>query len=392
MRDMHVLIIPSWYPTEQSPAAGVFFAEQAKALHRAGIRVGVVAPIQRSVRTLTQGHLLNYTFKTDFHEEEGIPTFRSLGWAVPKLPRVSRQTWLWQARRLVDLYVQRFGKPDIIHAHAVLWGGVAALEASQRLGVPYLVTEHSTAYARGLIRPWQEPDIRRVLQRAAARVAVSQSLARLIASYAMGMPIEVVPNVVDTEFFTLPPHPKPSRPFVFLSVALLTPKKGIDVLIKAFATKFKGYANVELWIGGDGPQRSDLERLVRSLGIEPQVRFLGLLSREQVREAMWRANAFVLPSYVETFGVVLIEAMATGLPVIATRCGGPEEFVTPEVGYLVSPGNIEQLGEALETVYRGGGIGLGEHISRWAAEKFGASAVSSRLIELYLSLIQNFLF
>jgi len=332
---------------------------------------------------------LNYNFKTEFREEEGIPTFRSLGWAVPKLPRVNRQIWLWQARRLVDLYVQRFGKPNIIHAHAVLWGGVAALEASQKLGVPFLVTEHSTAYARGLIEPWQEPDIKRVLQHANVRAAVSHSLARLIAPYAMGLPIEVVPNVVDTEFFTLPPHPRRSRPFVFLSVALLTPKKGIDVLLKAFTVGFKGHPEVELWIGGDGPQRSDLESLAHSLGIEPQVRFLGLLNREQVREAMWRANAFVLPSYVETFGVVLIEAMATGLPVIATRSGGPEEFVTPEVGYLVSPGDIKQLGEAMATAYGNGVVGSEEQISRWVKESFSFSAVSLRLIGLYMSLIRQ---
>lgn len=386
MHDIHVLIIPSWYPTEQSPVAGVFFAEQAKALHNAGIRVGVVAPIQRSIRTLTKGHFLNYNFKTEFHEEDGIPIFRSLGWAIPKLPRVSRQIWLWQARRLINLYIQRFGKPDIIHAHAVIWGGVAAFEASQRLGIPYIVMEHSSTYARGLIKPWQEPDIKIVLQRAAKRIAVSRSLAKLIAPYAMGLPIEVVPNIVDTEFFTLPQQSRSSRPFIFLSVALLTPNKGIDVLIKAFEKEFRGHSEVELWIGGDGPQRPDLERLVQRLSIESQVRFLGLLTREQVREAMWRANTFVLPSYVETFGVVFIEAMATGLPVIATRCGGPEEFVTPEVGRLVPPGDIEQLGEAMETVYRSWEVSFGEQISRWTAEKFSSLVVSSRLKEIYLSL------
>lgn len=388
---MHVLVIPSWYPTAERPAAGVFFQDQARVLHKAGMRVGVVAPIQRSIRTLAHGHVLKYGFQTQFCEEEGIPTFRSLGWAVPKLPRVSRQIWLWQARRLVDQYVKRFGKPDIIHAHAVLWGGVAALEASQRLGVPFLVTEHSSAYARGLIKPWEETFIKRVLQRAAARVAVSQSLARLMAPYAMGMPIEIVPNVVDTEFFSPPPLPRPSRPFIFLSVALLTPKKGIDVLIKAFAAKFKGYADVELWIGGDGPQRSDLERLVHSLDIKSQVRFLGLLSREQVREAMWRANVFVLPSYVETFGVVLIEALATGLPVIATSCGGPEEFVTREVGRLVSPGSVSGLAECMEFMFEDACMRFDGHkISRLAHSRFGYSAVSSRLEEIYREVSGSF--
>jgi glycosyltransferase involved in cell wall biosynthesis len=90
--------------------------------------------------------------------------------------------------------------------------------------------------------------------------------------------------------------------------------------------------------------------LCEQLGISQNVRFLGELSREGVKAAMWEANALVLSSFQESFGIVLIEAMSTGLPVVATRCGGPEDIVTEETGILVEPGNIEQLSEAMQRV------------------------------------------
>src|SRR5699024_9955006 len=96
-----------------------------------------------------------------------------------------------------------------------------------------------------------------------------------------------------------------------------------------------------------GEEKANLLKLVRVLKIEEQVVFLGPLTREQVKEEVSSADAFVLSSKYETFGVVLIEALALGKPVIATKCGGPESIVTPEVGYLVENNSEEELSKAM---------------------------------------------
>ena len=109
-------------------------------------------------------------------------------------------------------------------------------------------------------------------------------------------------------------------PFTFYAQAHLTPRKGFDILVRAFARRFRGDTSVQLVIGGAGESRHDLEGLVEVTGVHRQVTFLGGIPSDAVREAMWKANCFVLPSRAENFGVVLIEALATGLPVIFTRC------------------------------------------------------------------------
>jgi len=262
-------------------------------------------------------------------------------------------------------------------------GGLAALYIYKCLNIPYIITEHSTIYARGLIKSWHQRYLKDIFQNAKMLIAVSSSLARLIEPYTSRKSIEVIPNVVNTMFFTLPLNPRAKKPFIFLTVALLTPKKGIDILIRAFASVFKNNSNVELWIGGDGPLRSQLEYLAKMLDVASQIRFLGLLDREKVKLAMWKANAFVLPSYFETFGVVLIEAMSTGLPIISTKCGGPEDFITPKVGYLVSPGDIEGLANTMLTLYDNYSSFNSVEISEFVKDKFSYKSVASQLINIY---------
>lgn len=382
--DIHVLLVPSWYPTATNAVAGVFVKHQAIALKKAGAKVGIIYSHFRSLREFNFSALTDNHFQISFSEEDDIPTLRFCGWNIPRL-RLEPILWKCQNERLFRRYIRHFGKPDLIHAHSVLWGGVAAMGIAQHWDIPYIVTEHASSFARGLIQSWQEPIIRRVIKNANYVLSVSKGLADLLIPYADGKKIEVVPNVVDTDFFKLPTIQRKASPFRLLTVAMLTPKKGIDVLLKAFARAFKRTDEVILEIGGDGEQRTELQSLARSLNIENQVKFLGLLSREQVREAMWRANVFVLPSYFETFGVVLVEAMATGLFVIATNCGGPEEFIKPDNGSLLEPGDVGELSKALKNVYdRRFELGKKEkEIRKYIVDNYSNRVIAEKLLKYY---------
>jgi glycosyltransferase involved in cell wall biosynthesis len=169
-------------------------------------------------------------------------------------------------------------------------------------------------------------------------------------------------------------------------VGLFDAVKGTDVLLRAFAQAFAGRGDVVLEIGGGGPLEPSLRALAAELGIAGQTTFLGLLTRAQVREAMWRADAFVLPSHIETFGVVVIEAMATGLPVASTACGGPQDTVVPgETGLLVPPGDPAALAAAMRRLHaeRGAWAARAGSIRRRAEACFSHPVVVRRLLEVY---------
>jgi glycosyltransferase involved in cell wall biosynthesis len=184
----------------------------------------------------------------------------------------------------------------------------------------------------------------------------------------------------------MPPQPRVSAPFTFYAQAHLTPRKGFDLLIRAFATRFRGDRTCRLVIGGGGAIRADLEALAASTGVQSQVTFLGAIPRDVVRDSMWAANCFVLPSHAENFGVVLIEALSTGLPVISTRCGGPEDIITDEVGLLLRPGDEQGLAEALWTM-RNRPAYAPEAVRTYAVARFGYAAVGARLRDYYRGVI-----
>lgn len=388
MHKLHILFLPSWYPTSHTPLLGTFFREQAMALHKAGMRVGVVYPDIRSMRQVNYQAVLENHCQTVVVQEDGIPVVRFCGWNLPKFRR-GDLFYTRHALRLTSIFIEKFGKPDIVHAQAALWGGHAASKVLRRFGIPYVITEHSTRFACNMIEPWQVSYLRNMYDNASAVMTVSKALSHSIKNYMRKRDVRVVPNVVDTNFFVMPEYQRTYKPFRFLSVSFLMAKKGIPVLLRAFSKVFKGQKDIVLEIGGDGPQRSELGSIVMELGISHQVRFLGMLSREQVRAAMWRANTFVLASHVETFGVVLIEAMSTGLPVVATRCGGPEEFVIPAVGMLAEAGNVESLASALRKAYETAGMYDAVKLRKYAIDNFGERKLVERLSGIYQDVLNN---
>lgn len=345
--NIKVLFLPSFYQQPGRPVLGLFFKDQALMVKSAGIDVSLAYVEMRSLHQVSVRGLLESRFQVTCTEEEGILTLRQKGWNPLVQTTLGGKIWGWLTQRLVDQFIKQFGEPDLIHAHYSLWAGFTAAKIADKYDIPYVLTEHSSLFLRNKAEEFREY-ISLAMGKAKRVLAVSQVLANRVAAFNNGKASVVVPNIVDTNLFTLPAEEPPREPFVFLAIGNLFPVKGFHILLKAFALKFRNNPNVLIEIGGDGFQKARLVKLSQELGIVKQVRFLGLLSRFQVRAAMWRAHSLVLSSLLETFAIVLIEAISTGLPVIATRCGGPEEIVTSEVGLLVEPANENQLACAME--------------------------------------------
>lgn len=381
---MHVLVLPSWYSTPDLPWSGSFFHDQAVALARAGARVGVVFAEGRSLRSLSPSNLAESHFQIACAMERGVTTLRMKGWNTLGQAFAGAKVWCALSERLVKIYVRRFGVPDVLHAHTALWAGRVAVRMGRQLSRPAVVTEHSSLVMRGLLGAKERREAARVYREADAILAVSETLLLAVGSIAGTRLGRVVPNTVDFEFFVPPPVPRRREPFTFLCVCSLVSGKQVDRLIRAFARVARIRPGVRLVVVGAGVEADNLRRLAQESGLAPHVEFTGGLPREAVRAHMWAADALVLPSTSETFGVVLVEALATGMPVISTRCGGPEGIVEADLGLLVERDNESELAEAMVTMI---GRSYPEGLLRdRAMSRFSFENVAQQLLGVYASL------
>jgi L-malate glycosyltransferase len=381
---MKVMVVPSWYPTPDNPLNGTFFKEQSLSLQKYGYDVTVLYPEVRTVRMLKQQ---NPKKGITAANEDGLKTYRKIVYNfIPgRVPFATGYYYYQALKKLYKTAVENEGRPDLIHAHSCLWGGWAAAKIAEEENIPLILTEHSSSFIRGLLKPYEKKEIAKTLKAAKYIISVGPSLKRELEKYT-DKQIYEIPNIVNIDDFSLDDESgyDPSRKFRFLSVAHLTRNKGMDVLINSFTKAFKG-KNAELYIGGDGIERENLVRLTKELDVNDQVVFLGALNREQVKNEMRRCDVFVLASRFETFGVVLIEALATGKPVISTRCGGPEAIVNQKNGLLVQVDNIEELSQSLVQMKENYHLYNPLELRKDCIERFSEKVIINKISELYLS-------
>lgn len=393
---MHILIIPSeLYVPKESPISGIFQQDQARALSRSGYKVGVISPCLRSLRLLKK-NIYWYPKKFEYENDEGIFVLRYHGWSIPyQIFSFHLAYWVKTGLRLFRKYIEQNGMPDIVHAHNILNGGFLAAKIKKRYSIPYVLTEHSSLYSQKIFSRKLLPVVKEALENANRRVAVSSQFGCLLETK-FGDIVrhwEFVPNVLSMTFERENSIKRIGRHdnslFKFLNVAALIEGKGHEDLIKAFANHFGGKDNIQLRIGGAGPLYNELKTLSEDLGVSKQVVFLGYLNREEVLKEMLHSDVYILPSHYETFGVVVIEALACGLPVIATKCGGPESIVKKKNGILVPPKDVGALGEAMGEILENINQYNNNHIRNDCLSRYGEKAIVDRLTRIYSEVLSN---
>jgi teichuronic acid biosynthesis glycosyltransferase TuaC len=365
-------MIPSWYRKARGSGGG-YFRDRALALQRAGWRVAMLAPDLYTLRDLRRGEVVSGRGPRIRVEDDGVETWRrDMLVLLPRLPYRNAALFAWSGRKLFARYVEAHGKPDFVEAHGALNGGVAAWAIGRRWDVPYMLTEHSTAFAQGRLRWWERDLVRRVIATAQHCLAVSPQLAELLSQQYLGSRWQYLPNPLGAAFVEDADARQrdPAAPFVFVCVARLSPEKGHAQLIEAFAAAFAGEPTVRLRLIGDGPMQEELERLCTARGVAGQVELMGVLASEQVRDELAAADAFVLASDVETFGVAVIEALACGCPVLVTASGGPEHLVDGGNGVVIPPRDPASLREALRRM-------------RHDAGRYDRAAIRASALRLY---------
>ncbi len=338
-----VLFITAWYPTPAQPVWGVFVREHAKAVQLyddVAVLHCLLPDPALPQPTWTEREI-------DPALTEGIPTYRAWYRAEP-VSKTAYFRFLQSVRRAYQVIISEGFRPDVLHAH-IYEAGVAAVLLGKRHRLPVVITEQFSAFPRRLLSRHKVLKARWAFGQADRVLPVSAALQTSIEQYGIHARFRRVPNVVDAGLFTPPSTPCPPHdPIRLLFVGSLIPLKGVGFLLDALAQVQRQRQDWCLDLVGDGQDRAAFERQAADLGLAPQVTFHGWKTKTEVAGFMRQADLFVLPSLWDNMPCVIVEAMASGLPIVASDIGGiPEMVDAPVIGALAPPGDAGALAAVL---------------------------------------------
>jgi glycosyltransferase involved in cell wall biosynthesis len=326
-------------------------------------------------------------------DENGVCTVRVTGRGGERLVSGVRNAFrilvaYWKGYTLIE---RSFGRPSLVHVCVAMPAGIAALILKYLKGIPFLITEHFSIYTdydgrydrSSFFIRWLS---RKVYSNAGAVSAVSRFLLDALKARRLAPEgAETIPNIVEAAGPVRERSPEDARPKLITLSLLNDRDKNLSGLLRAFLRVRRIYPDARLHIVGDGPDRGRIASLARELGLlgDDAVVLKGYVPNSEIHKEYQDASFFVLNSNYETFSVATAEAIAHGVPVVVTKCGGPEEYVTPETGILVERRNEESLARGM--------IRMIEHfrtfdpvsMRRYAKERFGEENVGRLLFDFY---------
>ncbi len=283
----------------------------------------------------------------------------------------------------------------LIHAHFIYPDGVIAARIGRELGIPVVTTEHANW------RPWldEEPQVRKQVLDALSAIrvitAVSEVTRRTVMEVAgASARVALLPNALDDSVFAAPIN-EPRVPGRVLFVGMVRWVKGLDVLIRALPVLLERRPDAHLRVIGSTLSRThrqdegSVRKLAESLGLMHRVEFVGHLEPREVSAEMRRAAVLAVPSRRESFSSVTIEGLASGLPVVATRCGGPDELLDDSIGRLVPTEDPEAMAAALSEVLTAAGQFDPLRLRARVLPRYGLAATTDRLARLYHAVLAD---
>ncbi len=384
---MHILIIPSWYPTKQNNINGIFFQEQAKTIAKYDNtnKVGVISATYTSIMSAfkTRSFQYGYSKTENSNFKEYIFSFP----ALPKNKYYNQKFASYICKKIFISYIKENGIPNIIHLHSFEFAELV-IWIHETCNIPYVYTEHASAFYHDTISTNENIAIKLLINKSSANFAVSNKLANILHNY-FKVKFVVMPNFIDTSYFICNKNTKKDTNFTFINIASLDGNKNHTLLLSSFKIFQEKYPDSNLLIYGDGPDRNSLISISENLEINEKVIFGGKIRREEVRSNLCKSHCFILSSKVETFGVVAIEAMSCGIPVISTKNGGTESIITNNtVGVLCEQDKNSML-EAMEKLYLEYDSYNGEHIRQHVIDNFSEEAIVKQLINTYKKVLDK---
>jgi glycosyltransferase involved in cell wall biosynthesis len=336
---LRVLFVPEWYPSANGSMIGVFCREHV----RAAALYDDVAVLVFAARPQRWP-----TLQWERVEDFGVPTFYATHGHSP-IPKTTLPFFYLHLMRSLRRVIHEWGSPDVIHTQDAY--AYYVIKAAQGMRIPIVMSQHWTGFMeqsldRGMVRKytWAFTHVERVL-------TANKFAAEDYQQYGLQVPVTWLPNAFDPEVFR-PPTSQGREPWLLHASGFTAAKRFPDI-IQAFARVRSKRPEAILQVVGGGKNRAQMEALAGRNLPSGSYQFHGWLSKPELAGLMQRASGFVLTSDAETFGCVLMEAMACGCPVLTTRVGGIPAVVREGEGLFVDVGNIDQIAQGMLTLLDG---------------------------------------
>jgi len=386
---MHVLILPSWHMPH-----GGFVRNQARVLKEKGLTVNVLANVHISL-THDKTKYFTSSFCTFISEEDDLMFFRHNYRSLPKLQVTNAKLWAKSTVKLFEKYQQKFGKPDIIHVHSAFWGGYAAHLIKEKYNIPYIITEHGGIfglfcdYAKNRFVNWYTPLLEKAFSNADYITPVSNNqIAKIKTFLTKEVPINPVTNVINTDFFHYKERRKNTEKITFVTVNGFYIPKAYDILLPAFDKACAQNTNLEIRIVGENFNSKAFKPIWNNVVNKDKFYFTGELTANGVREELWNADCYIMPSRSEGQPQATLEALCTGLPMVCTEVV-PHSVTTKENSIIIPVENIEKMTDAilkLSNTYKNyDNKAISEHIKNIC----GKEAFAKAIIDVYEQVINK---
>jgi len=384
---MNILFIIPRYPNEENGFANPFFKEQAESVSEHHSVIVVSAELNKNCFSIRPKYQLREVCSERLSVYQlsickSFPVYNSFNHAQVALKFIGK---ILQSKKI-----------DVIHCQNAFIAGYIGYLANKKYGIPYLITQHSyfsldndkllqKQFSPVFRSKIHEFIIRKSFKRAARLIAVGELL-KVEMESVFNRAVDVIPNVIDVERFNIPRNNNRSNIKIGF-VGNLLYNKGLDVLFHAL--KQQKNQEYTLEIVGKGEEKESLQKLADELGISDRITFRGYIDPIDLPKFYSSLDVFVLPSRRETFGVVVIEALAAGIPVITNSCGGPEYIINEDVGVLYDYCDSNSLHEKLDLFFSKPQSFNHEQIKQYAKENYSNIAFNRKITKIYNELLEN---
>lgn len=386
---MHILLMPSWYKTKCDPMLGSFFEEQARAFQRIGHQAGIIYPDFQPPSAFFK-KMPEMPF---FNLDNGLPTYAKF--IKTPFPRMRVLNYAYHHRvteTIFKKYIKKYGMPDVIHSHSANHGGMAGKYIADKYNIPHIITEHlTTLISHSIVNDYDFKITREIFRTADKAIVVSHVFKDALVNALNLHPdyFEVVHNMANNLFFE---NLKPKKyvageTFVFFTNSFLLKRKNHKLLFDSLKILVSKNIDVLLKVGGYGEEEEDLRNYVKQIGLENHVQFIGVLKREQVKEQLDSCHAFAIASIYETFGIVIIESLACGRPVVSTDSKGPRDIINAENGILVNSFDAADFADAMQSVMLNYSSYDQQEISQACNANFSEQSITKKLMAIYNDVI-----
>jgi glycosyltransferase involved in cell wall biosynthesis len=400
---MKIFIIPSWQPSNAHPTTGIFFQDQAKVLsskrpkwllglsewgsHEPKLWLSLFKPLDFFLRKYSKPPIqkieeLLAPNLVRFVNPRHTWTRKFLSGNLPGIIQANQEN--------LERFVTHFGKPDVIHAQVSFPAGYIASQLSIKNDIPYVITEHMSPFPMRGVKDVFAEFILPSLRNADAVIVVSQHLREKLKEYQIEG-VQLVSNFINEEFFEVEDGNNFQRQGngkkLLLAVGRLEEQKNYELLLRTISSLVLEGEDLYLKIAGEGSERNPLEKLIQELGLHERVTLLGDLEKEALKPLLKSADRFISSSLHENLPVAIIEALASGLPIISTPWLGASTMLENEIACISDQFEVNSLSKAIrQSISHQYDKKL---IRQYYLNHFGNELVIQKLEEVFVSLIND---